>query len=313
MKLVEITNLTEDGAREYLEKIRWPNGAKCAHCGSDQVAKLQGKSTRPGVYKCKVKGCRKQFTVTVGSIFADTHLTCKQWVLAFNLMTASKKGVSAHQLHRQLGITYKSAWHLAHRVRYAMTKEPLAGMLKDHVEVDETYVGGKPRKFDPPGKRGRGTKKTPVVALVERGGNIVVKPVERVTANELKGAIREVVDSPARINTDEFVSYVGIGDEFAGGHGVVCHSRGEYTSGPDKKDYTNTAESFFALLKRGVYGTFHHVSKKHLHRYCTEFGFRWDHRKVKDSERMDAAVAGAEGKRLMYRTPVDNGAEGLAT
>lgn len=302
MKLTDIANLTEESAREYLEKIRWPDGARCPHCGSDAVTKLQGEKCRPGLYKCRVKGCRKQFTVTVGTIFEDTHLTCKQWVMAFHLMCSSKKGISAHQLHRMLDITYKTAWHLAHRIRYAMKKEPLAGMLKGRVEVDETYIGGKPRRGGRRSKRGRGTRKTPVVVLVERGGSAVVRPVRRVSANELKGAIREVVDRSARINTDELNSYRGIGKEFDGGHGTVQHSAGQYSH---RGDSTNTAESFFALLKRGVHGTFHHVSKEHLSRYCDEFGFRWDGRKVTDGERTEAAIKGAEGKRLMYQDPVD--------
>src|SRR4051794_12409810 len=125
MNLIEITSLTEDQSREHLEKIRWPEGALCPHCQSKAVTKLAGKTTRPGLYKCKNKPCRKQFTVTVGTIFEDTHLTCKQWLIAFHLMCSSKKGVSAHQLHRELGCTYKTAWHLAHRVRYAMSKEPM--------------------------------------------------------------------------------------------------------------------------------------------------------------------------------------------
>lgn len=301
MNLTDVAKLSEESAREYLEKIRWPNGARCPHCGSDTVTKLQGEKCRPGLYKCKAKGCRKQFTVTVGTIFADSHLTCKQWVLAFHLMCSSKKGISAHQLHRELGCTYKSAWHLAHRIRYAMKKQPLAGMLKDRVEVDETYVGGKPRKGNAPSLRGRGTKKSPVVVLVERGGSAVVKKVKNVSARELKKAIREVVHKDARINTDELTSYRGIGDEFAGGHGTVKHSAGEYKNG---EDHTNSAEAFFALLKRGVHGTFHHVSKKHLQRYCDEFGFRWNHRKTTDGERTDAAIQGAEGKRLMYSEPI---------
>ncbi len=293
MNLLEVTHLTEDQAREYIESIRWPNGPTCPHCTSQEVTKLQGRATRPGVYKCKA--CRKQFTVTVGTIMHRSHASLKTWVIAFHLMSSSKKGMSAHQLHREFGVAYQTAWHMAHRIRHAMKKEPLASMLKGTVEVDETYVGARRVR----GKRGRGAgRKTPVVALVERGGGMHAKPVANVTAKNLKNAIREVIHPDARIITDDLSSYHGIGSEFPGGHNVIRHSLGKYVEGDV---YTNTVESFFALLKRGVHGTFHHVSKKHLHRYCDEFSFRWNHRKVDDGMRTEAAIRAAEGKRLTYK------------
>jgi transposase-like protein len=179
-----------------------------------------------------------------------------------------------------------------------MREEPLAGALKGTVEVDETYVGGKSHG----GKRGRGApKKTVVLALVERKGRVRAKPVQTISANELKGAIRKNVDKGSRIMTDELPSYTGIGKEFKGGHEVVHHGKGEYVRGKDHDIHVNGAESFFALLKRGIHGTFHHVSKKHLHRYCDEFNFRWDERKTTDGERTVAAIKGSEGKRLVYR------------
>jgi transposase-like protein len=186
-----------------------------------------------------------------------------------------------------------------------MKEGPLAQALKGIVEVDETYIGGKPRKDKdaPKPKRGRGTKKAPVVALVERNGKIVSKPIENVTARTLKSAIREAVDKEARILTDEWEAYRGIEKEFKGGHGIVKHSEGEYV----KEDVsTNTAESYFALLKRGVHGTFHHISKKHLGKYCDEFSFRWNHRKVTDGFRTENAIKGIVGKRLTYRELVGN-------
>jgi transposase-like protein len=189
-----------------------------------------------------------------------------------------------------------------------MRVDPLASKLKGIVEIDETYVGGKPRKgkLDENGKlivnkRGRGTKKVPVIALVERNGRIRTRVVEHVNASNLKTAIRENVNPKAAIQTDDLKLYDGIGQEFAGGHQTVNHSQGEYARGIIN---TNTAESFFALLKRGVHGTFHHVSKTHLHRYCDEFSFRWDGRKVTDGERTVEAIKGAEGKRLVYRQTV---------
>jgi len=168
------------------------------------------------------------------------------------------------------------------------------------VEADETYVGGKPRYKGKHNKRGRGTQKIPVVGMVERGGNVHTRVVPNVTANTLKGAIREVVDNQARIMTDENTAYNEIGAEFAGGHKTVCHSAKEYVRG---NVHTNTIEGVFSLIKRGMYGVYHNVSKQHLHRYLAEFDFRWNNRKVDDGERTVNAIRGAEGKRLMYREP----------
>jgi len=214
-------------------------------------------------------------------------------------MSSSKKGISSMQLHRELGITLKSAWFLSHRIREAMTERGDRGFLTGTVEVDETYVGGKPRKGSGNNKRGRGTEKTPVMVLVERDGMARTQKLERVTAKELKSVVFENVHPGAKIATDEFPSYKGLDKEFAGGHSVVCHSRDEYVN--EDGDHTNTAESFFAILKRGHYGIFHSLSKQHLQRYCEEFAFRWNNRKVTDGERMVTALQGAEGKRLMYR------------
>jgi transposase-like protein len=302
MSAIDVGRLTEDEARNILENIRWPEGVKCAHCGSDNVTRINSKSekVRDGLIQCNA--CRKQFTVMIGTVMEDSHITLRQWVQAFHSMCSHKKGISSLQLQRNLGLgSYKSAWHLAHRIRLAMKEGSLAVSLKGTVEVDETYIGGKPRKgggSGKPNKRGRGTKKAPVMAMVERGGKIISKPVENVTAETLKSAIREAVDSDSKIVTDEFGSYKGIGKEFKGGHGVVNHGLGEYAKGDIN---TNTAESFFALLKRGVHGTFHHISKKHLEKYCNEFSFRWDNRKVTDGERAENAVKGFVGKRLMLK------------
>src|SRR5437870_9683069 len=177
MDLAQITALTEDQSRAYLENIRWPNGPVCPHCGSKESVRLQGKSTRPGLLKCKAKECRKQFTVTIGSIFEDTHISCQQWLIAFHLMVSSKKGVSALQLQRNLGLgSYRTAWHLAHRIRLAMKCEPVSGLLKGAVQCDETYIGADRtkihhvRKGEQRRKRGRGTAKAVVFALVETDG-----------------------------------------------------------------------------------------------------------------------------------------------
>ena len=293
----QVPELTEDAARAYLEGLRWPHGPACPHCGSVACQRLQGESTRPGVLKCK--DCRKQFTVTVGTVFEDSHIPLAKWVKAFHLMCASKKGISALQLQRNLGLgSYRTAWHMAHRIRFAMQSGPFAPKLTGTVEVDECYVGGKPRRGGPKRKPGRGTTKAPVLVLVERDGSARSHPVDRVDAANLKQAIAEQVDQSAAIHTDELGVYKGIGKHFDGGHHTVHHGSGEYS-----RDgvHTNTAESYFSLLKRGVYGTFHHVSKRHLHRYCDEFSFRWNVRDLSDVERREAALRQSEGKRLMYR------------
>jgi transposase-like protein len=311
MAAIDVGRLTEDEARNILEAIRWPLGSACPHCGSVNVTRLESeptKTTRDGVIQCN--DCRGQFTVTVGTVMHRSHITLRQWVQAFHSMSSHKKGVSALQLQRNLGLhTYKAAWHLAHRIRFAMQEGPLAAPLKGIVECDETYVGGKPRKGERDAlgnlvkhKRGLGTLKTPVIALIERDGRARTRVVqEHVTANTLKSAIRENVNQQATIMTDELALYAGIGSEFAGGHQTVNHSKGEYARG---SAHINTGESFFALLKRGVHGTFHHVSEKHLSRYCDEFSFRWNYRKVEDGERATAAIRGAEGKRLEYKRKV---------
>lgn len=300
MNLDQISAMTEDQAREHLERVMWPNGPVCPHCGATgNIVRIGGESARPGLLRCK--DCRKQFTVTVNTIFADSHIPIRKWLMAFAIMCASKKGVSALQLQRQLSLgSYGTAWHMAHRIRHAMAKEPLFSFLRGVVEVDETYVGGKARKGPDNAQTAR-AKKTPVVALVERGGRVRAHAVERVTAANLKGAIRHNVDRRATIMTDDFVSYHGIGKEFAGGHHVVQHTKGEYARGTA---HTNTVESYFALLKRGVIGSFHHVSKQHLNRYCDEFSFRWDRRAMTDGERTVEALRMSEGRRLMYRDPV---------
>jgi transposase-like protein len=303
MSYIDVCRLTEDEARGILEKIRWPEGIICVHCGSKNIGKVEAvaDSVRDGLLQCK--DCRNQFTVTVGTVMQGSHITLRQWVQAFHAMCASKKGISALQLQRNLGLkTYKSAWHLAHRVRFAMEHGDLKELLKGTVEVDETYIGGKPRKGARDGngdliinKRGRGTKKVPVVALISRNGNMFTKVVDVVDAKNLKEAIQENVSKRATLMTDELPAYNKVGYKK---HKTVNHSEGQYALGNTN---VNSCESFFALLKRGVHGTFHHISKKHLSRYCNEFSFRWDNRKVTDGERMVEAVKGAFGKRLTYR------------
>lgn len=289
--------LTNEDARAYLEKLRWGAQPFCAHCGCVEVTKLQGKATRPGVYKCR--GCRKQFTVTVGTIFSDSHIELRHWLMAFSLICSSKKGVSSLQLKRMLQLgSYESALFLSHRIRHVMRNEPLRTILNGTVEVDETYVGGKPRNK---GKnaRGRGTKKTPVVALIQRNGPMRCKVVQRVSSTNLRKAVTEAVDPmTSKLHTDEWPAYRTIGRVFAEGHETVNHGEKEYSRAGVN---VNSCESWFALLKRGVHGTFHHVSKQHLQRYCDEFAFRWNHRETTDAERTEAALKLAPGARLTYK------------
>lgn len=239
--LMKIAGMTEEEAHKMVESIRWPNGVVCPKCGSNKGAyKMQSKPgtkkpMRPGLYKCKV--CAQKFTVSMGTIFEDSHIPLNKWLVAIYLMNASKKGVSAHQLHRMLDITYKSAWFMAHRIRYAMTEQPL-GQLLGTIEADETYIGGKMHG----GKRGRGSEnKTPVFALVERGGELRAQKVQNVTGKALKDIIRENVTPDSRIMTDKFLAYEGLDQEFSS-HETVDHGIGEYVRG---HAYTNTLEGWF--------------------------------------------------------------------
>ncbi len=292
--------MTNDEARLYLEQLRWPNGAQCPFCRLHQVTRMQSK--RNGLYQCN--RCRKQFTVTVGTIFERSHIPLSKWITAFHLLCASKKGMSAMQLSRMLGVTYKSAWFMAHRIRHAMTRQYMTS-LQGIVEVDETYCGGKAKN----GPRGRGAlKKTPVLAILQRHGSIRARVVRTVSARDLRSAIRANVHEDSVIMTDDYRVYRSLDEEFAGHH-AVKHTRREYVRGAA---HINGCESFFALLKRGLYGSFHHVSRRHLHRYCQEFAFRWDYRQVDDDIRTRKALSLAEGKRLRYRM-LTNGQAAKAT
>ena len=283
-------------AAEYLEGLRWPNGVVCPHCGESEREpyRLKSKATKRRLWKCRA--CRKQFTVMVGTIFESSHIPLNKWLAAFYLLCSSKKGMSAHQLYRMLGVSYKTAWFLFHRIREAMREPAFTSRLSGTVEADESYIGGK-RKGRSEG-RGRGTKhKTPVMTLVERDGRARSFRVANVTARELGGAIREHVDPRSRLVTDEWLAYREVGKDFAA-HDTVAHGYGEYVRG---STHTNTVEGYFANLKRGVNGIYHHVSRAHLDRYLAEFDFRYNARHASDSARTVAALSQAKGKRLKYR------------
>jgi transposase-like protein len=307
----------EDKAREFVEKLRWPDGPVCPHCGElnnayklePKPAKKDSKNThvRKGVWKCG--GCREQFTVTVGTIFEDSHIPLSKWLLAYHLLCASKKGMSAHQLHRMLKVTYRSAWFMAHRIRYTMSQEPLSSKLTGVVEIDETYIGGKVRFHTPtavkPGERAKDrpsqyANKAPVVSVLQRDGRVQSRYVPKVTAANLRPMVEEMVAEDAHVMTDS--SSVLKGALATRKHDQVNHSADEYVRYENGVCITtNSIEGFFATLKRGINGVYHHVGKQHLHRYLSEFDFRYNSRKEKDGDRTLMALNSVGGKRLMLR------------
>jgi len=288
----------ETKAREYLEGVRWPDGPVCPHCGnSENVYELNGAAHRPGLYKCSK--CRKQFTVTVGTLFESSKVPLQKWLLTVYLLCASKKGHSSHQIHRMIGVTYKTAWFMTHRIREAM-KDPifsrqLGGPCKE-VEVDETFWGNAKRAKGTPGRGYHHKEK--IFSLVERGGEVRSFHVPAVNAKTLKPIMREQIHKDSIVMTDDFGTYKGTKREFLG-HGVCRHSTGEYVRGPI---HTNTIEGYFSILKRGLTGVYQHVSERHLRRYIGEFDFRYSNRKLSDSERTAKALKGIAGKRLLYTT-----------
>lgn len=288
-------------AYAYLENIIWPNGPTCPHCGSvERIGTMAGKATRIGLKKCYV--CRKQFTVKVGTVYESSHIPLHKWLQATYLMCSSKKGMSALQIQRTLEITYKSAWFMCHRIREAMKDGNISPIGGDNkiVEIDETYVGGKEKNkhANKRLKAGRGAVgKEPVVSLVERGGKVRSMHLPQVTAKTLAPILEQHVCRKSYLMTDDATVYPAVAGEYAG-HESVNHSGGEYVRGDA---HVNTAENYFSLLKRGIIGTFHHVSQQHLGRYVCEFDFRYNEQKISDAERTERALSGAVGKRLLYR------------
>ena len=293
----------EASAWEFFEQVRWPDGPICPHCGTvGEAYKLGAKKTRQGkpsprrVWKCR--GCRKEFTVLVGTVFERTHVPLSKWLLGLHLFCAAKNGVSAHEISRQLGVTLKTGWFMMHRLREAAAQPPLGEKLEGVIEMDETYWGGR-RRGTPRGRPGIASHKTPVVVLVQRDGVARAEVVTQVNEKNLGRVLRSMCIRRAQLMTDELRAYRKPGREFAS-HETVTHSRGEYARG---RVYSNTAESFFAQFKGSLHGTHHAVSKRHLHRYASEFAWRWSTRKQTDGERTVATIRASQGKRLRYDDP----------
>lgn len=299
-----------NAARVHLEAQRWPNGPHCPHCGNadeTRITKMEGKAHRPGLYNCME--CRKQFTVTVGSVFERSKIPLNKWLLATFLMASSKKGMSAHQLHRMLGVTYKTAWFMEHRIREAMKEDvksagPIGGAGKT-VEADETYFGPKDtvKKRTIRGKPSNSSKRV-VVGLVERGGKARMFHIDRATKDDVRDILVRNADRKSDLMTDESNFYPITGKEFAS-HATVKHTAGEYVRYEETRVvHTNTIENVFSVFKRGMVGVYQHCGEAHLHRYLAEFDFRYNRRaalKITDSERHDDLLSMIGGKRLTYR------------
>jgi transposase-like protein len=291
--------LDEDKAREHLEAIRWPDGPECPHCGLINATKLTGKSHRKGLYQCNA--CREQFSVTVGTVFERSKVPLHKWLLANHLIVSSKKGISAHQLHRMLGVTYKTAWFMEHRIREAMKSTPSGPMGGEGrtVEADETYFG---RDKSKPVSRMGIRHMNKIVSLVDRstGRATSFHVTDNLTMETVGQILYTNVDRKSRLITDEANHYVHPGRQFAA-HYTVNHSIKEYA----RDDVTtNTIEGFFGIFKRGMKGIYQHCGSQHLHRYLAEFDFRYSHREgcgFNDWERANEALKGIAGKRLTYR------------
>jgi transposase-like protein len=325
MSLASLGKLTEAEARSILEGLRWPEGPICPHCGViDEATRMRSRSEsdtqlRDGVYNCKA--CRKPFTVTIGTVFEGSHIPLSKWLMGFYLFASSKKSLSALQLMRQLPLgSYRSAWHMAHRIRAAMGNFQNPPKMTGVVEADEMNVAGKLRKGTvraPKHQRQvkaqleRAAKQMPVAVLVSRDGQARAMAMRKVTQENVKMFLDANVDkSAATLHTDESQLYNPSGKEFAGGHHKVHHGRGEYARGPGNAIHSNTAESFNGLFKRAINAAWHHISAQHLDRYLREQVFRWSNRKINDSERTLTALGRVGGIRLYYRQP--KGGEGEA-
>lgn len=318
LTLLEIVDYfpTDDKARAHLESLTWPNGPTCPRCGiSDplRIAKVtanKAKKVRAGLYCCK--DCRRQFTVTTNTIFEATHIPLRKWLIAWYLLCSSKKGISSLQLQRMLSLgSYRTALFMTHRIRHALTQPEFTEQLQGEVEVDECYVGGKPRHANNGDGDTKYYPKTPVVSLVERNGN-KRSLVMMVNGESIRQAVSAHVSRDAHIMTDESAVYTPIMHVPGSQHHSVNHSAKEYHRKEGERDvHTNSVESSFALLKRGVVGTFHHISFQHTPKYMAEFDFRWNTRHDSDTERTEEGIKMTRGKRLTYTPMVQNAAKPL--
>lgn len=327
----------EDAAREYLEKLLWPDGPVCPKCGLiNEAYRLSGETTRDGLYKCA--GCRAPFTVTMGTIFEDSHIPLHKWLFAIYLMCSSKKGISAHQLWRNLwGVdeetgkqrgSYKTAWFMAHRIRWALGQDPVASRMGGIVEIDEAYIGGRRRRPNNPGAAPQNVEKETqigkrvwrekkmgpakgvnphadkeiVVSILQRDGDVCSAHVSRVTAENLMPMIEDVVESSAHVMTDTSSALRSAPAGYK--HSSVNHTASEYVRHEDGVCITtNTVEGYFGIIKRGIDGIYHHVGKQYLDQYLREFDFRCNVRKMNDRDRNIVAVKKTVGKRLTLREP----------
>src|SRR5947207_2267260 len=295
---------SEAQSAAFLERQRWGDTPACPRCGDVEVYAMLGRDgQRNKDYRWRCRGCKQMFTVRTRTVFEETRLPLRVWVYAIWKACSSKKGISALQLSREMEITHKSALFILRRIRHGLG-EVMPDKLTGTIEVDEVYIGGRPRyKFV--SKKGRGTSKTPVVAIVQRGGDVRFQMMQRITGENIGKFVKENADLTCRVITDELPVYRKPARVFEGGHEVVKHKVGEYVrQGTDI--HSNTVEGVFSLIRRGVMGTFHSVSRKHLPNYLNEFQFRWNTRKMDDGHRVSAAIKAIDGKRLLYRESVEN-------
>ncbi len=306
---------TEEAARKYLESILWPNGVICPHCKNNDQSKFwnikenKAKKIRAGLRRCVQ--CDKEFTCTVGTIFEDSHIPLRKWLIAWYLITSCKKGISALWIQENLGFgSYRTAWMMMHKIRHALKDPEINQMLEGTLECDETYVNALPRnveKGDRPVEGFRkGSEKVPVVALIKRDGKVRAKVMPNVNQKNLRLFVGLNAEPTSTVNTDQSNLYYPILKGFKR-HDTVNHSVKEYArhNSDGSVSHVNTCESFFSLLKRGIYGSFHHVSKEHLPRYCDEFSFRWNNRHLNSGEKFVTGLKQSGGKRLIYRKPIE--------
>ncbi len=305
----------ENEAYKFLEFTLWRNGVECPHCGSVNQSKFleprngerktkRGNKTYRRVWQCDI--CHEQFSVLVGTIFEDTKISLSKWFIAIHEMCAAKNGVSALELSRKLGISYRPAWHMAHRIRLAISRDPLAKMIVGTVEADETYFGGKAKNMHKAKKeaaiQGRGiTGKTPVFSILERGGEVRSQVLDNVNSQTVKEPLIGNVEKQSALNTDTSPVYNEVGREFAK-HETVDHVKDEYVR---DLAHINTTEGYFSQLKRSINGTYHHVSVKHLDRYLAEFDYRYCTRKAIDGDRTMQTIRNTKGKRLVYKDLIE--------